>query len=170
MADVKKENRRGKIEESVKKITDAFVAGKLTLKEGQKLTPYHTAVLIRDRENLDSLPSTGSVSECFKRWEEIGFASFTQEPFSFKGYTAKGKELGLQVMKERSTAKKRAATKAAKAAEAGESGTAAPAKKAAAKKAPAAKKAAAAKKAPAKAAAKKAPAKKAAAAAPATTN
>lgn len=109
------ESRRGQVESAVKRITDAFMSGKIETPDGRPLTPYICAKMIQENDGLDVMPSSGSVSAVFDRWKAIGFAKIGGKPFAFTGYTVKGLELGLAELKARYTAKlKKESAKAAK--------------------------------------------------------
>lgn len=87
---------RGWLADAVLAVVRDFASGKLVLPEGQGLTPHRVAKLVQERDGSEDPPSTGAVSAVFKRWEDYGFAKFTQKPFGFKALTPKGEELGLE--------------------------------------------------------------------------
>lgn len=46
-------------------------------------------------------PSVGAIDAVLKRWIEIGFAEIAKKPARFVSFTAEGKRLGLDVLKEK---------------------------------------------------------------------
>lgn len=91
---------RGWLEDAVKRLTDAYTTGDFVQEnEKHKLTPHRVARIIKEREGLDFIPSTGAVSAVFLRWEQIEFATFEQDPFAFVGYTQLAHDKGLAGIK-----------------------------------------------------------------------
>lgn len=100
---------RGWLEEAVKRLTDAYVTGDFKMEnEKHKLTPHRVARIVRDREGLDFIPSTGAVSAVFLRWQDMEFATFEQDPFAFVDYTDLAREKGLAGIKLTNSNAKRA--------------------------------------------------------------
>ena len=72
--------------------------------DDKPFTPHRVAQAIKEVDSLDSAPSTGAVKACFDRWQRIGFAEFTEDPFAFAGYTEQGRVLGLKGCQEQARA------------------------------------------------------------------
>lgn len=120
---------RGQLEADVKMITDKHVLGTLTLPEGAAMTPHFIALALQKEESLASPPSTGAVAAILQRWVRIGYATVTEKPFAFEGYTQAAHAHGLASLKATDADKKKAVRAAAKqataTAEADDAGTAA---------------------------------------------
>lgn len=111
--------RRGNgiLEKLIKSVTDAYAQGLITVEDGAPLTPYRIARIIDERTGTKT--STGAVTECLKRWRDIGFAELASgddTPMAFAGYTDAAREHGLSALKARSRAAKKEAKAAATAA------------------------------------------------------
>lgn len=106
-------DRRSKnaLEEMVRAITDEFVSGHIQLEDGKRLTPHKIASLIATKYGVKA-PSAGAVTANLKRWADIGFITYTDSPFAFKGYTDAGTTQGLAALKATGRAAKAAARKA----------------------------------------------------------
>ena len=109
---------RGWLAADVKNVCDLYITGGLKIKDDKPLTPHRCALAVKELDGLDKPPSTGAVSAVFKRWKELGFATFSDEPYAFVDYTEEGRTLGLKRMqdmqrKQRADAKasRRAATR-----------------------------------------------------------
>lgn len=96
------------LESEVKKVTDSFVTGELTLGDGEHLTPHRIAKQIKEARGADKSPSTGAVSSVLQRWESYGFATVSEKPKAFLDYTEAGREKGLSAMKAAAREAKRA--------------------------------------------------------------
>lgn len=127
---------RGLLEADIKRVTDKLVAGKLELPEGTNATPHRLANLLKEEDGLDAAPSTGAVANILTRWRDWGFALVNEKPLYFKGYSAKGKEQGLDALRAKAQEAKKAARKAERAANDGKGNKPVPSakKRAAAKK------------------------------------
>lgn len=97
---------RGYLESDVKRVTDRFAEGVLTVEDGKLLTPHRIAKAIKELDSLEAAPSAGAVTATLKRWKEIGFADVNDAPLAFTGYTALGLSEGLTALKEKSRAGK----------------------------------------------------------------
>ncbi len=110
---------RGWLAEAVLKVCTNYQAGKVKIEGDKPLTPHRVANLIGPRAELGGgIPSTGAVAAVFDRWNEFGFALFSDKPKAFKKLTAKGEKEGLAglILSRREgrkavTAKARAAAK-----------------------------------------------------------
>lgn len=106
---------RTDLEPEVKAVTDDFVTGKITLAEGESLTPHRIAKEVQQRRGAEKAPSTGAVSAVLDRWEGIGFATLSPKPKAFGDYTDAGREKGLSALKAEASAARKAAKAEAKA-------------------------------------------------------
>lgn len=111
----------GALETQIRAVTDAFVQGVIDVGD-KPLTPYRIAKLVDEKfPGKATKTSTGAVTECLKRWRDIGFAELAagdDTPMAFVSYTDDARSLGLRALKERYRAgnkAKRAAEKAANA-------------------------------------------------------
>lgn len=94
--------------------------GTIQLPDDKKLTPHTVAKLVENDRGDDQPVSTGAVSDCFKRWEKLGFIELDEKPIAFASFVAgDSKEYldDLKVARREKLAADRAAAKAAKAAE-----------------------------------------------------
>lgn len=91
---------RGWLAADIKSVCDLYITGELKIKDDKPLTPYRCALAVKEVDGLDEAPSVGAVSAVFKRWDNMGFATFRTDPFAFVEYTEEGKQLGLQRMME----------------------------------------------------------------------
>jgi hypothetical protein len=107
---------RGWLAQDVKQVLDKCITGELSLEEGKALTPHRVARLVQVMDGLDKAPSTGAVAAVFKRWEEYGFATFSEKPYAFIDYTDQGRSVGLKGLIQARTDVRRAEREAAKAA------------------------------------------------------
>lgn len=82
--------------EDVKHVCDLWVTGELQIKDNAPLTPHRAAVAVKEIDGLEEAPSAGAVAAVFKRWNNLGFATFQSAPFAFTGYTEEGQLLGLK--------------------------------------------------------------------------
>lgn len=97
---------RGWLVTDVKRICDEYVKGNVKVTDGKPLSPYRIAKLIQETEMLSEAPSSGAVAAVLKRWEAMGFAVMTKNPFGFKDYTEEGQRLGLEEMSRRARKRK----------------------------------------------------------------
>lgn len=109
---------RGQLEADVKQITDAYVMGEFKTFDDRPLSAYRIATAIKERDGLAELPSVGGIVYVLDRWERIGFATFTRNPFAFEDYTEDGRVLGLAALGQRDRDERRRRRAAAKEAEA----------------------------------------------------
>lgn len=108
----------GALETQIRAITDAFVQGLIDV-DGKPLTPYRIAKLVDEKFPKTTKTSTGAVTECLKRWRDVGFADLAagdDTPMAFVGYTDDARAMGLNALKERNRASNKAKRQAAKAA------------------------------------------------------
>jgi hypothetical protein len=78
-----------------------FTQGEYVLPEGKFLTPYIIAKIIKEKDGLDKMPSSGAITKIFKQWEEWGYATFRSNPFAFIDFTEIGKTKTLmQITRE----------------------------------------------------------------------
>lgn len=87
---------RGYLALDVNNVLREFIASGSTLPEGEFLTPWKVARMIKEDHQIDKAPSSGAVDAVFKRWDKIGYASFRQVPFAFLDFTSRGQELGFE--------------------------------------------------------------------------
>lgn len=85
---------RGELEWEVYRVTVEWALGSV---DADMLTPRVIAEVIDEA----SPPSTGAITEVFKRWELWGFASIGKNPWQFTGYTPEGLVKGLDFLKAR---------------------------------------------------------------------
>lgn len=104
---------RGALEVAIIGVTDAFVAGDLTLGEGEFLTPHRIARAVQEKEGRKV--SAGAVAARLQVWLEIGFAQLNQKPFAFSDYTQDARDVGLSGLKDRAREARKAAKAEAKA-------------------------------------------------------
>lgn len=78
-----------------------WLAGEFSLQEGKFMTPYIVARIIKEKDGLEKMPSSGAITRIFHTWEDWGYAEFRQTPFAFIDFTPEGKELGLQAFTDR---------------------------------------------------------------------
>lgn len=97
---------RGGLEADVKHVVDLYAAGAWRTKGNKPLTAYRIACEIKDQDQCESLPSSGSITAILRKWEEIGFIETSSPPYSFRRYTAEGMKLGLSAMKAAADAEK----------------------------------------------------------------
>lgn len=109
------EARRGKgeLEAAVLDVVQSFDDGHVTLDEGKTLTPHTIAKIIGDGDE-DNTPSPGAISATLKRWELIGFILVHDKPYAYRRLTAKGKNKGLDALKEQHRDKLKAERAAAR--------------------------------------------------------
>ena len=100
---------RTDLEPEVKKVTDAFVTGAITLEDGEFLTPHRIAKFVQANLGTEKAPSTGACSAVLDRWEGIGFATLVAKPKAFGDYTDAGREKGLSALKAEAAAARKAA-------------------------------------------------------------
>lgn len=100
---------RTDLEPEVKKVTDAFVTGSITLGEGEFLTPHRIGKYVQQNLGSEKAPSTGAVSAVLDRWAGIGFATLVEKPKAFGDYTDAGREKGLSALKAEAVAARKAA-------------------------------------------------------------
>ena len=81
---------RGQLEFDVKKVCDRFDDG-----SGPVCLPTG---FISMQIHPDAPPSVGAIREVLLRWTKYGFATMSMEPLAFTGYTAEGREKGVDVM------------------------------------------------------------------------
>lgn len=93
--DFKVRRARGLLAWDVDMICRKFVTDGIEMPEGQFLTPYFIAKLIKEEDHLEDPPSVGAVSNILNKWEKTGYVICRQEPFAFTRYTELGQELGL---------------------------------------------------------------------------
>lgn len=108
---------RGWLQKAIRTLTDNYIRGTVTVPDDKPLTPHRAAALLVDQGLAEEPPSTGAVSAVFKRWQEYGFATFTDKPFAFVGYTDEARDLGFDGIMEKRSAERKAARAAAKASE-----------------------------------------------------
>lgn len=116
---------RGHLQDAVQTVINKVLTGEIVIADKKPLTPHRVARLIQEwkidnGEKDAELPSTGAVSAMFKRWEEYGYATFTQNPLAFKAYTAAGRRHGLEGVLAKRAETRKAERLAAKAEAAGE--------------------------------------------------
>lgn len=97
---------RGFLHADVKTICDLWVTGELKINGDKPLTPHRTAMAIKEVDSLDEAPSTGAVKAVFDRWKKYDFATFTENPFAFEGYTEEGQLLGWEGIMKKKRAEK----------------------------------------------------------------
>ena len=74
-------------------MTDDYVTDRISLNEGQRLTPHRIATEIKRRrieegEDKDEVRvSAGAVTATLKRWQKYGFAVLVEGPLAFHEYT-----------------------------------------------------------------------------------
>lgn len=88
--------RRGELEAAVIQTIDAHLAGKSAVPAGDPLTAHHIALSIGRRTG--NAPSAGAVSYVLERWRRIGYATFSDRPMAFTGYTEEAGSLGLEAL------------------------------------------------------------------------
>lgn len=103
------------LQNEVLTIVEQITTGEIELPAGKHATPHIVSKIVATRVGGDA-PSTGAVAAVFIRWQKLGFILVNEKPFAFKAFSAAGKKLGLQGMKDELKAKRskeRAAAKAA---------------------------------------------------------
>lgn len=67
------------------------------------MTAHRACDLLVAVEQLDpsSRPSSGAVTNIFKKWEKARYAMFGKSPYSFEGFTQEGADLGFDAMWEK---------------------------------------------------------------------
>lgn len=112
------------LEADVKQVCDDLVTGALSLGDDKFLTPHAISVIVGEkRGGKDHRPSSGAVQAALKRWEEVGYITCNQKPFSFDDYTEAGRTLGLAQCKANYSERSKAARAAQKAAAASPAAT-----------------------------------------------
>lgn len=108
--------QRGRLEDLLREVCDAIVAGNVTLAEGQLWTPHRLAVQIGLRYPGSGVkPSPGAIADNLKRWSAIGFAVTQDKPLAFIAFTPEAASQGLDALKKAHRANKSAERKASKA-------------------------------------------------------
>jgi hypothetical protein len=102
---------RGELEKRVLEVVNDIEAGKV--KVDGPATPHRVAGIIGESGDK---PSAGAVAAIFGRWDNIGFALFTEKPLAFKRVSAAGKKQGLDTLKEKAREKAKAERAAERAA------------------------------------------------------
>lgn len=108
----------GALETQIRAITDAFVQGLIDVGD-KPLTPYRIAKLVDEKFPKATKTSTGAVTECLKRWRDVGFAELAagdDTPMAFVGYTDDARNVGLKGLKAQHRATNKAQRQAEKAA------------------------------------------------------
>lgn len=82
---------KGQLESQVKEVCDKWDHG-----NGPVNLPLSFIALSID---TNEPPSVGAIREVMLRWEKYGFATMGTKPLAFTGYTATGRERGLDVLK-----------------------------------------------------------------------
>jgi hypothetical protein len=94
---------RGYLEFDVNLLLKDIITGEVQIKPNAKLTPSGVRRLFGDVNGTpkEDLPSAGAIYSIFKRWEQIGYATFVDVPFSFLDFTEEGRKYGLDALREK---------------------------------------------------------------------